>query len=240
MSDSTLTPDQAEAKFMDFYDEFSLKYREHNINVAKDNSDNFVALYALQNLRGDAPDETVLEIINGLDVSLQQHRFVKGLKQSIEARNETAPGKMFKDFKVNTVVGQTRSIPPQPKYAEVRLSDYVGNGKFILLDFWAPWCGPCKRGMPDIKKVYETYGGKNFDVVSVAIWERQPVEVTIETAEKLGMVWNQINNAGSEPADIYGVEAIPHLILFGPDGTILARGFHGAEEIESVISEHIK
>ena len=53
------------------------------------------------------------------------------------------------------------------------------------------------------------------------------------------MTWNQINNAGREPAEIYGVEAIPHIILFGPDGTILKRGLHGAE-IEAVVSQYVK
>ena len=92
--------------------------------------------------------------------------------------------------------------------------------------------------MPNIKAVYDKYHGDKFDVVSIAVWEREPVEVTIETAEKLNMTWNQINNGGREPAQLYGVEGIPHLILFGPDGTILKRGFQGAE-IEKVVSEYL-
>ena len=136
-------------------------------------------------------------------------------------------------------MGQTRSIPPQPIYADVKLSDYVGKGKYILLDFWSPWCGPCRREMPNIKAVYDKYKGDKFDVVSIAVWEREPVDVTIETAAELGMDWNQINNGQREPAELYGVEGIPHLILFGPDGTILKRGFHGAE-IEEVVSSYVK
>ena len=78
-----------------------------------------------------------------------------------------------------------------------------------------------------------------YDVVSIAVWERQPVDVTIKTAAELGMDWNQINNAGREAATIYGVESIPHLILFGPDGTILERGFYGAE-IEETVAKYLK
>ena len=63
--------------------------------------------------------------------------------------------------------------------------------------------------------------------------------MTIETAAKLDMTWNQINNGGREPAALYGVDGIPHIILFGPDGTILKRGFHGAE-IEETVSEYLK
>lgn len=239
MSDTLLTDDQKQEAFMEYYESFAVEYRNHNIQEVQANSDNFVALLALQNLVGECDDEQMSSLLNGLSPALQEHKFVQVVKGVIEARMSTAPGQMFKDFTVNTVVGQTRSIPPQPKYAEVKLSDYVGKGKYILLDFWAPWCGPCKKEMPNIKKIYEKYAGKDFDVVSIAVWERQPVDVTISTAAELGMNWNLINNAGGEPAALYGVEAIPHLILFGPDGTILKRGFYGLEGMEEAISEYL-
>jgi thiol-disulfide isomerase/thioredoxin len=133
----------------------------------------------------------------------------------------------------------TRSVPPQPKYADVKFSDYVGKGKYILVDFWAPWCGPCKREIPNLKAVYDKYAGKNFDILSIAVWERQPVQVTIDTAAELGMNWSHINNAGSVPTEIYGIEGIPHLMLIGPDGTILKRGFHGAEGINAAVAEYL-
>jgi thiol-disulfide isomerase/thioredoxin len=107
------------------------------------------------------------------------------------------------------------------------------------VDFWAPWCGPCKREIPNLKAVYDKYAGKNFDILSIAVWERQPVQVTIDTAAELGMNWSHINNAGSVPTEIYGVEGIPHLMLIGPDGTILKRGFHGAEGINAAVAEYL-
>lgn len=222
-----------------FYDEFVERYVEFNLNAAKKNPDNDVAVQVLMNLRGLIDDEQTGQIISRMPAEMLENEQVAALKKGLDARLETSEGKMFKDFTVNSVVGQSRSIPPQPIYAEVKLSDYVGKGKYILLDFWSPWCGPCRREMPNIKAVYDKYHGDSFDVVSIAVWEREPVEVTIETAAKLEMTWNQINNAGREPASVYGVEAIPHLILFGPDGTILKRGFHGAE-IEEVVSSYLQ
>ena len=198
-----------------------------------------MAVQVLMNLRGLNDDEQTGQIISRMPAEILENEQVAALKKGLDARLETSEGKMFKDFTVNSVVGQSRSVPPQPIYAEVKLSDYVGKGKYILLDFWSPWCGPCRREMPNIKAVYDKYHGDSFDVVSIAVWEREPVEVTIETAAKLEMTWNQINNAGREPASVYGVEAIPHLILFGPDGTILKRGFHGAE-IEEVVSSYLQ
>lgn len=220
------------AAFMDEYAAF-------NIDAAKKNLDNEIALKALMNLRGLISDEESAAILDNLSSEMKENEHIKSLKAGLDARIATAEGKMFVDFTVNSVVAQTRSIPPQPIYGDVKLSDYVGKGKYILLDFWSPWCGPCKREMPNIKAVYDKYMGDNFDVVSIAVWEKEPVDVTIRTAAELGMDWNQINNGQREPAQLYGVEGIPHLILFGPDGTILKRGFHGAE-IEQVVSSYLK
>ena len=222
-----------------FYNDFVERYIKFNLDAAKKNPDNEVAVQVLMNLRGLIDDEQTSAIISKMSAEMLEREDVAALKKGLDARIATAEGKPFVDFTVNTVVGQTRSVPPQPKYAEVKLSDYVGKGKYILLDFWSPWCGPCRREMPNIKAVYDKYKGDKFDVVSIAVWEREPVDVTIETAAKLGMDWNQINNGGREPAELYGVEGIPHLILFGPDGTILKRGFHGAE-IEEVVSSYLK
>ena len=230
MSDSLLTDQQKET----YYDDFVVKYIEFNLKAAKKNSDNDVAVQVLMNTRGLLEDAQVAEIISKMTPEMLENETVAALKAGLDARIATAEGNMFVDFTVNTVIGHTRSIPAQPIYSEVKLSDYVGKGKYILLDFWSPWCGPCRREMPNIKAVYDQYKGDKFDVISIAVWERQPVEVTIETAEKLGMDWIQINNAQREPAALYGVEAIPHIILFGPDGTILKRGFHGAEIAEVV------
>ena len=230
MTDSLLTDEQKEA----YYNDFVEKYIEFNLKAAKKNADNEVALQVLMNTRGLLDDAQVEEIILNMSADMLENEKVVAMKTALDARKATSEGNMFVDFTVNTVIGHTRSIPAQPIYSEVKLSDYVGKGKYILLDFWSPWCGPCRREMPNIKAVYEQYKGEKFDVISIAVWERQPVEVTIETAEKLGMDWIQINNAQREPAALYGVESIPHIILFGPDGTILKRGFHGAEIAEVV------
>lgn len=222
-----------------YQENFFEEYIAFHLESARENHDNEIAIMALMNLRGLIGDEESAEILNAMTPEMLENEQVKGLKKGLDARLATSEGKMFVDFTVNSVIGQTRSIPPQPIYGDVKLSDYVGKGKYILLDFWSPWCGPCRREMPNIKAVYEKYKGEKFDVISIAVWEREPVQVTIETAAKLGMDWNQINNGQREPAELYGVEGIPHLILFGPDGTILKRGFHGAE-IEEVVSSYLK
>ena len=240
MADSLLTQDEKSAQFEAYYDEFIEPYIAHHVEAAKSNPDNFISVFALSNLRSQIDDAQMSELVNAVIPAIQESKYVSGMKEALDARLNTAEGKPFVDFTVNSVVGMTRSIPPQPKYAEVKFSDYVGKGKYILVDFWAPWCGPCKREIPNLKAVYDKYAGEKFDILSIAVWERQPVQVTIDTAAELGMNWSHINNAGSVPTDIYGVEGIPHLMLIGPDGTILKRGFHGAEGINAAVAEYLE
>lgn len=228
------------AKAEDFYNDFVERYIDFNLNAAAENPDNEVAVQVLMNLRGMIEDEQVDEIISRMPQELLENEQVAYLKQNLDARKATAEGKMFVDFTVEHVYGYDRSVDPQPLKKEVKFSDYVGKGTYVLVDFWSPWCGPCKREIPNIKSVYEQYKDKGLEVLSLAVWERKPQSHTIETAAELGMDWLHINNCGNVPTDIYGVEGIPHLMLIGPDGTILKRGFHGLEGIQAAVAEYIK
>lgn len=238
LSDESMSDEERQEAYEEYYESFMETYSAYYNDLLDDNKDNILAVLALDNLRYELEDEEIVGKIAALAPELREHDYVKAMRKAVEARIETAEGKMFKDFTVETVAGTTRSIPPKPVYRTVKFSDYVGKGKYVLVDFWSPWCGPCKREMPNIKAIYEKYKGDRFDVLSIAVWERQGFEVTLNTANELGMTWNQINNAKSVPTEIYGIEGIPHIMLVGPDGTILKRGLYG-EALAEAVAEYL-
>ena len=234
----SLSTDQEKAQ--EYYDAFIEDYVAFNVKAAECNPDNEVAVLVLKNLMGMIEDDQAESIISKMPEAMQQDDFVVYMKKGLDARKTTAEGMMFTDFTVEHVYGYDRSVDPQPLKQEVKFSDYVGKDTYVLVDFWSPWCGPCKREIPNIKQVYEQYKDKGLEVISLTVWERKPQSHTFETAVELEMDWTVLTNCGNVPTDIYGVEGIPHLMLIGPDGTILKRGFHGLEGIQEAVAEYIK
>lgn len=138
------------------------------------------------------------------------------------------PGSRFIDFTIEN--GNIDGTP-------VSLSDYVGNGKYVLVDFWASWCAPCRGGIPGIKELYKKYAGENFEVVSVAVWDERAA--TLKAIEEEQMPWPQIIDAQDIPSNIYGFTGIPQVILFSPEGTIIARDLHG-KAIDEAVEKALK
>ena len=151
------------------------------------------------------------------------------IKENVEKMKATAVGQKFTDFEMQTPEGKT-----------VKLSDYVGKGKTVLVDFWASWCGPCRREMPNLVEAYAKYKNKNFEIVGVSL--DQSGDSWKEAIKKLNITWPQMSDLkywNCEGAKLYAVSSIPHTVLIDGDGIILARGLHG-EELQEKLAEVLK
>lgn len=130
-------------------------------------------------------------------------------------------GERFPDAKVKDNAGNMKL-----------LSDYVGKGKYVLIDFWASWCGPCRHEMPNVKAAYEKYASKGFEVISISTDRKlKPWRAAIE---ELGMNWVQLLDV--DASDIYGIHAIPRTFLVDPTGIVIDKNLRG-EKLEEALSK---
>ena len=200
-------------------------------NAIRQNPDNIVGAFALSALESSDP-KVALSLAGTLSEEMMKNATVQALLPTLEARARTAIGDQFTDFEVV----QDHADP----HSAVKLSDYVGKGKTILLVFWASWCEENRKEMPGLKNIYEKYHGDDFDIVSIAVSDAP--ENSLAAAKEMGITWNLIVNAQSIPLETYGVRRIPDMILFGPDGTIRLRHFWGYDDLtlESIIDRYVR
>jgi thiol-disulfide isomerase/thioredoxin len=155
-----------------YYNEVVGQFNDYQKETIKANGDNILCLVALSQLDEDNADE-MMALLDGLSEEMQANPSITRMRASYEHKAETKEGAPFVDF---TVVQD----PENPETSTVKFSDYIGRGKYMLVDFWASWCGPCKAEMPNLVNIYNTYHGDRFDMLSVAVWDKP--EDTAEAA----------------------------------------------------------
>lgn len=152
---------------------------------------------------------------------LKSTRTVQEISKKIEAQEKTAEGMPYTD-----ITGTDADGKP------IALSDFIGKGNYVLMDMWASWCGPCKGEIPNLARLHNQYKDKGLTVIGLFVWDKQ--ENLKKAMESEGITWPQIVDKESKSTQMYGVDGIPHIILFSPDGTILKRNLRGDAMIKTV------
>lgn len=170
-----------------------------------------------------SPDE-IAHNLSLLDPTLQRSRYADALRELITVLRTVEPGKKAPDFTLN-----------DPEGRPVKLSDH--RGKYLLLDFWASWCGPCRRENPNVVKAWQKYKDKGFDVFGVSLDRKK--ENWIKAIKDDHLTWTHVSDLqfwNSAAAKLYGVRAIPSNLLLSPDGTIVAKNLR-EEELHKKLEE---
>ena len=211
----------------EFQDETEKKYNAilkeiQRIETAfiRDNPNSYVSLDIVRNTGGSIPNVEVLDsLFKSLTERVRNSTLGKELSERIDKLKLVAVGAMAPDFTQMT-----------PDNRPVKLSDF--KGKYVLIDFWASWCGPCRAENPNVVKVYNQYKDRGFTILGISLDNEKAREAWLKAITKDQLTWTQVSDLKgwyNEVAALYSVKAIPQNFLIDPSGKIIAKNLRGGE-----------
>lgn len=197
----------------------------------KQNPDSYFSLQALLKLAGAYFDAAKVEpLYNGLTARNRNSKEGQAFAASIVGAKATTVGQMAPDFTHKDTEGKP-----------VKLSDF--KGKYVLLDFWASWCGPCRAENPKVLKAYNAFKDRNFTVLGVSVDRAEDRDKWLKAIKEDGMPWVQLNDADHTDlkgaGNLYAIKAIPSNFLIDPSGKIIAKNLRG-DALEKKLEEVIR
>jgi len=189
--------------------------------------DSYIGLVAFRNNIGDDIDASVAEPeFNKFSAALKATPLGVSIAEAINGAKKTAVGSMAADFTQNDTNGKP-----------VKLSDF--KGKYVLVDFWASWCGPCRRENPNVVAAFNKYKDKNFTVLGVSLDRPNGKEDWLKAIAADGLNWTNVSDLkyfDNEAAVLYGIQSIPANILVDPNGKIVAKNLR-EEALQDKLAE---
>ncbi|MBE2230523.1 MAG: AhpC/TSA family protein [Chitinophagaceae bacterium] len=174
-------------------------------------------------------NEEVTKLVNELAASHPSHKGLAGIKAMLDKQNNPHA----------RLVGQTAPeiALPDPNGKEIKLSSF--RGKYVLVDFWASWCVPCRQENPNVVNAYQKFKNKNFTILGVSLDRPGQKEAWLKAIKDDQLTWSHISDLqfwNSAVVPLYGIEGIPYNVLIDPEGKIIAESLRGAA-LEAKLSE---
>lgn len=216
------------------YETMVAQYSEVLAKKIKENPNSFASIMAIQQLR---PEEYI-EVYKILDKGLSERYPDNNDVKSYHAMVQQAEMMVSRTEAIKVGSEAPELILPMPNNKDLALSSL--RGKVVLVDFWASWCGPCRKEMPNVKRAYEKYKNKGFEILGVSLDKDRTAWLDAISSE--GMTWPQVSDLKfwqSEACQIYAVQSIPYTVLIDKEGKIIATNLRGAE-LDKKLSEVLK
>jgi peroxiredoxin len=182
----------------------------------RNNPSSFAAPVILQGISYEMEASEIESLVNVLDTNVAKTEIVISLKERAEKMKSVEVGRTAPDFTMNDVDGKP-----------VTLSEVYGKSKLLLVDFWASWCGPCRRENPNVVKVWKEFNKKGFDVLGVSLDRPGDKENWVKAIKDDNLTWNHVSDLqywNCAAAKLYAVNSIPANFLLDEKGTIIAKG----------------
>jgi peroxiredoxin len=188
-----------------------------------------IAVYALNQYAGyDINTDEVDPLFKNLPASAKKYPSYKDLEDRLTIARSMGIGKPAKDFTQNDTLGNP-----------VSLSSF--KGKYVLVDFWASWCGPCRQENPNVVTAFNKYKDKDFTVLGVSLDQPGKQENWLKAIHDDNLTWTHVSDLkfwNNDAAKLYGVRAIPFNVLVDKEGKIVAKNIRG-EELQNKLAEII-
>ena len=172
--------------------------------------------------------EELETILNSATPEFKAMPFYADIEKTLESIKRTEIGAKYTDVAMEDPEGKT-----------ISLSEYVGKDKIVLIDFWATWCGPCRKEMPVVIEAYKKYASKGFEVVGISLDTDK--QAWINGIKEMNITWPQMSDLKgwkSSAVEVYGVRGIPATFLIDKDGVIIAKDLRG-EQLEEALAKYL-